>query len=152
VPLRREIEFLDLYLEIQQTRFGERLRIQKEIDPPALEVAVPTLILQPLVENSVRHGIEPRETGGTILIRARLQENSLRLEVHDDGEGLKGGQLAAIREGVGLSNTKARLQELYGGAHRFQITPNAEGGLTVVVELPWRAALKPFHVASGRAC
>jgi two-component sensor histidine kinase len=138
VPLRREIEFLDLYLEIQQTRFGERLRIQKEIDPAALEIAVPTLILQPLVENSVRHGIEPRETGGTILIRAARYKDSLRLEVHDDGEGLKGGQLAALREGVGLSNTKARLQELYGGAHRFQITPNADGGLTVTVETPCR--------------
>lgn len=138
VPLRREIEFLDLYLEIQQTRFGERLRIQKEIDPAALDVAVPTLILQPLVENSVRHGIEPREVGGTILIRASRRENSLRLEVRDDGEGLKGGQLAAIREGVGLSNTKARLQELYGAAHRFQITPNVGGGLIVTVEVPWR--------------
>lgn len=138
VPLRREIEFLDLYLEIQQTRFGDRLRIQMEIDPATLDVAVPTLILQPLVENSVRHGIEPRERGGTILIRARQHENSLQLEIRDDGEGLKGGQLAAIREGVGLSNTKARLQELHGNAHRFQITPNADGGLTVTVELPWR--------------
>jgi two-component sensor histidine kinase len=138
VPLRREIEFLDLYLEIQQTRFGERLRILKEIAPTALDVAVPALILQPLVENSIRHGIEPRETGGTILIRALRHENSLRLEVRDDGEGLKGGQLIAFREGVGLSNTKSRLQELYGEAHRFQITPNAEGGLTVAVELPWR--------------
>jgi LytS/YehU family sensor histidine kinase len=140
VPLRREIEFLDLYLEIQQTRFGGRLRIQKEIDSAALNVPVPTLILQPLVENSVRHGIEPRETGGTILIRAVRRDNFLRFEVRDDGEGLKAGQLTALREGVGLSNTKARLQELYGDAHRFQITPNAEGGLTVAVELPWRAA------------
>jgi two-component sensor histidine kinase len=138
VPLRREIEFLDLYLEIQQTRFGERLRIQKEIDPAALDVAVPTLILQPLVENSIRHGIEPRETGGTILVRSLHRESSLRLEIRDDGEGLKAGQLAALRDGVGLSNTKARLQELYGDGHRFQITPNAEGGLTVAVELPWR--------------
>jgi two-component sensor histidine kinase len=141
VPLRREIEFLDLYVEIQRTRFGERLQIRKAIDPAALDVAVPTLILQPLVENSVRHGIEPRETGGMILIRASRHESSLRLEVRDDGEGLKGGQLAAIREGVGLSNTKARLQELYGDAHRFQITPNADGGLTVTVELPWLAEI-----------
>src|SRR5262245_22325600 len=140
VPLHREIEFLDLYLEIQQTRFGERLRIQKEIAPTALDLAVPTLILQPLVENSIRHGIEPRETGGTILIRALRHENALRLEVRDDGDGLKAGQLAAFREGVGLSNTKARLQELYGEAHRFQVTPNPEGGLTVAVELPWRVA------------
>jgi two-component sensor histidine kinase len=138
VPLRREMEFLDLYLEIQQARFGDRLRIQKEIEPGALDVAVPTLILQPLVENSVRHGIEPRETGGAILIRASGHGNSLRLEVCDDGEGLKSGQLAALREGVGLSNTKARLHELYGDAHRFQIAPNAGGGLTVAVELPWR--------------
>jgi two-component sensor histidine kinase len=142
VPLRREIEFLDLYLEIQQARFGQRLRIQKEIDPAALDIAVPALILQPLVENSVRHGIEPRESGGTIFIRARHEDTSLRFEVRDDGEGLKADQLVALREGVGLSNTKARLQELYGDAHRFRITPNAEGGLTVAVELPW-------HEASG---
>src|SRR5262249_36189837 len=121
VPLRREIEFLNRYLEIQQTRFGERLRVQMEIEPAALDVAVPTLILQPLVENSVRHGIEPRESGGTILIRAARQENSLRLEVRDDGEGLKAGQLAGLREGVGLSNTKARLQGLYGEAHLLQV-------------------------------
>jgi LytS/YehU family sensor histidine kinase len=143
VPLRREIEFLGLYLEIQQARFGERLRIQKEIDPATLDVAVPTLILQPLVENSVRHGIEPRETGGTIKVRALRHENSLWLEVHDDGEGLKAGHLTALREGVGLSNTKARLQELYGDAHRFLITPTTDAGLTVTVELPW-------HLASGR--
>jgi hypothetical protein len=140
VPLRREMEFLDLYLEIQQTRFGERLRIRKEIDPPALEIAVPANILQPLVENSVRHGIEPREAGGTIWIRARRQVDSLQLDVTDDGEGLKGGHLAAIREGIGLSNTKARLQELYGDGHQFQILPNADGGMTVLVQLPWRAA------------
>jgi two-component sensor histidine kinase len=138
VALRREIEFLDLYLEIQQARFGKRLRIQKEIEPAALDAFVPALILQPLVENSVRHGIEPRETGGTIFIRARREESSLRFEIRDDGEGLKAGQLAALREGVGLSNTKARLQELYGEAHRFQITQNAEGGLTVTVAVPWR--------------
>jgi two-component sensor histidine kinase len=140
VPLRREMEFLDLYLEIQQARFGQRLRIQKEIDPAALEVAVPALILQPLVENSVHHGIEPRETGGTIFIRARHQDSLLRFEIRDDGEGLKAEQLVALREGVGLSNTKARLQQLYGDAHRFRITSNAEGGLTVAVELPWREA------------
>jgi two-component sensor histidine kinase len=140
VPLRREIEFLDLYVEIQQARFGERLRVQKEIEPAALDVSVPALILQPLVENSVRHGIEPRETGGTIFIRAQRQETSLQFEIRDDGEGLKAGQLTALREGIGLSNTKARLQELYGEAHRFQITPNADGGLTVAVELPWHMA------------
>jgi LytS/YehU family sensor histidine kinase len=140
VPLRREMEFLDLYLEIQQARFGDRLRIQKDIDPAALDIAVPALIFQPLVENSVHHGIEPRETGGTIFIRARHHDTSLRFEIRDDGEGLKADQLAALREGIGLSNTKARLQELYGDAHRFRITPNAERGLTVAVELPWREA------------
>jgi two-component sensor histidine kinase len=140
VPLRREMEFLDLYLEIQQARFGQRLRVQKEVDPAALNIAVPALILQPLVENSIHHGIEPRETGGMIFIRAQHQDSSLRFEIRDDGEGLKANQLTALREGVGLSNTKARLQELYGDAHRFRITPNSEGGLTVAVELPWREA------------
>lgn len=151
VPLRREIEFLDLYLEIQRARFGERLRIRKEIAPAALEASVPALILQPLVENSVRHGIEPRETGGTIFIRAQRGESSLQFEIRDDGEGLKAGQLAALREGIGLSNTKARLQELYGEAHRFRITPNAEGGLTVTVEVPWRAVTKDARHSTSNA-
>ena len=151
VPLRREIEFLDLYLEIQQARFGERLRIEKEIEPAALDVFVPALILQPLVENSVRHGIEPRETGGTIFIRAQREEGSLQFEIRDDGEGLKADQLAALCEGVGLSNTKARLQELYGEAHRFQITPNAEGGLTVKVAVPWRLLTENTRRATPNA-
>jgi two-component sensor histidine kinase len=151
VPLRREIEFLDLYLEIQQARFGERLRIQKEIEPAALDASVPALILQPLVENSVRHGIEPRETGGTIFIRAQREETSLQFEIRDDGEGLKAGQLVALREGVGLSNTKARLQELYGEAHRFQITPNVDGGLTVTVELPWRQVTENARRSTSNA-
>ncbi|MEW6306547.1 MAG: histidine kinase, partial [Verrucomicrobiota bacterium] len=141
MPLRRELEFLDHYLEIQQTRFGERLRIGKEIDPAALDVAVPALILQPLVENSVQHGIEPREAGGRILLRAARRGSSLRLEVRDNGDGFQGRQLAALREGVGLSNTKARLQELYGDGHRFQIRPNADGGLTVLIEIPWRESV-----------
>jgi two-component sensor histidine kinase len=151
VPLRREIEFLDLYLEIQQARFGERLRIQKEIEPDTLDASVPALILQPLVENSVRHGIEPRETGGTIFIRARREGTSLQFEIRDDGEGLKAGQLVALREGVGLSNTKARLQELYGEAHRFKITLNAEGGLTVTVEVPWRAVTENARHSASNA-
>jgi two-component system LytT family sensor kinase len=151
VPLRREIEFLDLYLEIQQARFGERLRIQKEIEPEALDASVPALILQPLVENSVRHGIEPRETGGTIFIRAQREETSLQFEIRDDGDGLKAGQIAALREGVGLSNTKARLQELYGEAHRFQITSNAEGGLTVTVAVPWRAVTENARHSTSNA-
>jgi len=151
VPLRREIEFLDLYLEIQQARFGERLRIEKEIEPAALDVFVPALILQPLVENSVRHGIEPRETGGTIFIRAHRDESSLQFEIRDDGEGLKAGQFAALREGVGLSNTKARLQELYGEAHSFQITPNGEGGLTVKVTVPWRVLTENARRATSDA-
>jgi two-component sensor histidine kinase len=151
VPLRREIEFLDLYLGIQQARFGERLRIQKEIEPAALDASVPALILQPLVENSVRHGIEPRETGGTIFIRAQREKTSLQFEIRDDGEGLKAGQLVALREGVGLSNTKARLQELYGEAHRFRITPNSEGGLTVTVEVPWRAVTENVPHSTSNA-
>jgi len=137
VPLRREVEFLDRYLEIQEVRFGDRLRIQKQIEPSTLEVAVPALLLQPLVENAVRHAVESRETGGTILIRSLRDKDSLRVEVRDDGEGLK-RQMTALRDGIGLSNTKTRLQELYGEAHRFQILPNPGGGLTVVVALPWR--------------
>jgi len=135
VPLLRELEFVDLYLEIQQTRFGSRMRIQREIDSQSLNALVPPLILQPLVENAIRYGLEPRGAGGTVTIRILPIGGMLHLEVCDDGEGFKGG---LARNGVGLSNTKARLQELYGEKHQFKLVANQPAGACVIIEIPIR--------------
>jgi two-component system, LytTR family, sensor kinase len=138
IPLRTELEFVDRYLEIQQTRFGDRLQINREMNSTAMDALVPPLILQPLVENAIRYGIESRETGGTVTIRTLRQDDILHLEVSDDGEGFKGGQLLGGINGVGLSNTKARLQELYGNKHQFKLTTNQPTGASVTIELPFR--------------
>jgi two-component sensor histidine kinase len=136
VPLHEELHFLDRYLEIQQRRFGDRLTVQREIQPDTLTGMVPTLVLQPLVENSIRHGIAPRARPGRILLRARRNGETLLLEVADNGVGLQGK--VEIDEGVGLSNTRARLVQLYGEAHRFEFSEGSDGGLVVTLEIPWR--------------
>jgi LytS/YehU family sensor histidine kinase len=136
VPLRREVAFLQKYLEIEQTRFGDRLDVQLDIAPDTWEVMVPNLILQPLVENAIRHGIEPKAKGGRIRVSARGEADCLCLEVRDDGVGLAAPR--PEREGVGLSNTRARLQHLYPGRHRFEMRNADDGGLVVRLAIPWR--------------
>ena len=133
VSLRQELAFLDRYLEIQQARFGERLRIERRIDTAALGGRVPTLILQPLVENAIRHGIEPQPGTGVVSINAALKEGLLQLEIRDNGQGLKSGP-----EGIGLANTRARLQALYGDASRLVLQSGADGGCSVQVQIPFR--------------
>jgi sensor histidine kinase YesM len=103
-----------------------------------VEALVPPLILQPLVENAIRYGIESREAGGIVTIRALREESVLRLEISDDGEGFSGGQLLGTGNGIGLSNTKARLQELYGDKHQFKLTAHQPTGACVQIEIPFR--------------
>ena len=136
VPLKQELAFLDRYLEIEQTRFGSRLTVVREIDPETLAAQVPNLLLQPLVENAIRHGIEPQSRPGRIELRAQRWKEQLRLEVRDNGLGFSPGQLTA--EGVGLANTRARLQQLYGSDQRIEFSNAAEGGLLVQVTIPFR--------------
>jgi sensor histidine kinase YesM len=136
IPLRQELGLLERYLEIQQARFGERLRIEKEIEPAALEGRVPTLILQPLVENAIRHGIEPQPGPGVVGIRAQRNGERLELAVRDSGTGIKAS--AKAPEGIGLANTKARLQQLYGQSARLVLNRAAKGGCSVEIELPFR--------------
>jgi len=140
VPLREELEFVDRYLQMQQTRFGDRLRIHREIDSQIMDAMVPPLILQPLVENAIRYGIESREAGGTVTILARREADALRLEISDDGAGFSGAQLFGIRNGIGLSNTKTRLQELYGDRHQFKLIANDPAGARVVIQIPFRVS------------
>jgi hypothetical protein len=107
VPLRTELEFVDRYLEIQQTRFGDRWRVVRDVNSTTLEALVPPLILQPLVENAIRYGIESRETGGTVAIRAAREQGVLRLEISDDGQGFMGGQMQA-QQGRSATETKRK--------------------------------------------
>jgi LytS/YehU family sensor histidine kinase len=136
VSLRKELELLELYLGIEQIRFGDRLTVKMQVAPDALEGQVPNFILQPLVENAIRHGIEPRTRPGRIELHARRQADELTLTVCDNGKGLPDAK--PTREGVGLSNTRARLRELYGEAHRFELCAGPEGGLRIEMTIPYR--------------
>jgi two-component system, LytTR family, sensor kinase len=142
VPLQQEIEFLRRYLEIEQIRFGERLRLKIEFDSSTLEAAVPNFILQPLVENAVRHAIEPQEAGGQIELRSVRDNGHLVLQVSDDGPGLtsKPAEMSdETRLRIGLNNTRERLRKLYGEDQRFDLTGNARGGVTARLSIPFRA-------------
>jgi LytS/YehU family sensor histidine kinase len=136
VTLQHELKLLQLYLSIEQIRFGNRLTVKMNIAPDTLGAQVPNLVLQPLVENAIRHGIEPRARPGCIELRAHRQNASLTLVVSDDGAGVSGN--GTVKEGVGLSNTRARLRELYGAAHRFELIRGQDGGVRVELNIPFR--------------
>jgi two-component system LytT family sensor kinase len=136
VPLRNELEFLERYLAIEKIRFRDRLRVEIDIESSCFAAQVPRLILQPLVENSVRHGIARSSTAGIVGVRARRKGNRLDLSVSDDGPGL-GPEAALRRQGVGLSNTRARLDQIYGTDHRFALEKAPTGGLLVRIEIPF---------------
>ena len=136
VPLHEELEFLQKYLEIEQTRFQDRLTVEYEIDPDTLDAEVPRLILQPLVENAIKHGVAPRSGPGRIVIVSRSDGDQLRLTVRDNGAGLNGSADAGMQEGVGLSNTRDRLECLYGAAHALDLIDCGDG-LTVEMRLPF---------------
>jgi two-component system, LytTR family, sensor kinase len=133
-PLREELAFLDKYLDIERIRFRDRLTVESAVDPSVLDARVPSLILQPLVENAIRHGIEPQPRPGRILLQAERRDAELVLSVTDNGGGLPAGGLK--NEGIGLANTRARLAELYGRHHRFELASPPEGGLCVRLTLP----------------
>jgi len=136
VSLREELNLLQLYLAIEQIRFGSRLTVKMDVASDTLDAQVPNLILQPLVENAIRHGIEPRARPGLIELQARRQDSALALVVSDDGAGL--GENGAIKEGIGLSNTRARLRELYGPDHRCELVRGQQGGVRVEISIPFR--------------
>jgi two-component system, LytTR family, sensor kinase len=132
--LRDELGFLRQYLELERLRFRDRLTIEERVDAELLDLLVPTLILQPLVENAVRHGIARSPGPGRIEVSADATADRLRLAVRDSGMGLP--KVAAIREGVGLSNTRARLRQLYGDRASLTLASLKGGGTEVVVLLP----------------
>ena len=138
VSLKEELEFLNNYLQIEQTRFQDRLTVRMDIDPTVLTATVPNLILQPLVENAIRHGIAPRAQPGVIDISATRENGMVRLKICDNGAGLGSGGTAGLTKGIGLANTQARLDQLYGTNHSFEMHSPKGGGLEVTILIPFR--------------
>ena len=141
VLLSEELDFLSGYLEIEKTRFGDRLSIRMEIAPETRSTLVPNLVLQPLVENAIKHGIEPRAKPGEIVIRAFAEVGQLHLEVSDNGRGPVAP--SSKREGIGWANTRARLSHLYGDQQSMEIDGKPNGGFSVHIRFPMRYALSP---------
>jgi LytS/YehU family sensor histidine kinase len=141
VTLAEELGFLDHYLAIQRIRFGDHLRIETDVAPEVRRASVPSLILQPLVENAVRHGLASRAGGGTVTVSARPAGDRLESRVQDDGVGLPQGWRLETGAGVGLSVTRERIAELHpNGSSRFTVTSRASGGTNVDISLPLRLA------------
>lgn len=140
VPLRRELEYLERYLALQRVRFGARLAVSVEVEPETLDSAVPPLVLQPLVENAIRHGVSRSVEGGTITVRGRRVGQALELSVADDGPGpARTAPAASERPGLGLANVRARLERLYGASQRLELSPGEERGFEVRIRVPARA-------------
>jgi two-component system, LytTR family, sensor kinase len=135
VPLRQEIDFLRVYLDIEQVRFQDRLEIVWDLAPETLEAAVPTLLWQPVLENAIRHGVTPLAGRGRIVIASQREGDDLVLEIRDNGAGLPLG--ATYREGVGLRNIRERVHQLYGSRARFSLTPAPGGGTAATLRLPF---------------
>lgn len=139
VALAQELEFLERYLKIELIRFKDRLSVQTKVESQVLNARVPSLILQPLVENAVRHGIAPLLSGGAVEIGARREAQTLVLYVRNDCPEFAGGKAPEIKEGIGLSNTRARLAQLYGG-ERFSFQADyIEGGFLASITIPFQA-------------
>jgi two-component system, LytTR family, sensor kinase len=145
IPLAQELEFIWAYIGIEQRRFGERLRVEQMVPEELMKALVPALILQPVVENAIRHGIEPRRGPGLISIEAKQEDKHLHLIVRDNGRGLPGADLnSSGRRGIGLANTQARLQGLYGQDQSFAFGRAEPQGCRVDIHLPFH--LETVHV------
>jgi LytS/YehU family sensor histidine kinase len=137
VTLAQEVETLKLYLEIEKMRFEDRLRPHFKIESETIGARLPSLLLQPLIENAIKYAVTPAENGADIWIRAAREGQAVRIEVADNGSG-EGGEIAASPStGVGLANIRDRLSQAYGGAHRFETRQNAKGGFSVILEIPF---------------
>jgi two-component system LytT family sensor kinase len=136
--VKEEMDIVERYLDIERIRFEDRLHVNVDVDPSVLQARLPNFALQPLVENAIRHGIAPRAEGGTLEISAARRNGVLQIRVHDDGPGLREGELR--RDGIGIANTRARLAQLYGSDHLFEMANAPQGGLLVTIEVPFRTA------------
>ena len=149
VTLDAELEFLHKYLEIERTRFADRLVVRYDIQPDTRDVLVPTLLLQPLVENAIKHGVARRSGVGHIDVTARRDHDKLHIEVRDDGVGLSESALTALQKGIGVSTTRARLQHQFGADYRFEFHRLSQG-VAVVVAVPWRLQLADGTLMNAR--
>ena len=139
VTLEQEMTFLRCYLEIERIRFQDRLVTRIDVSEQTLDAKVPNLILQPIVENAIRHGIAPRSSPGLIEIEAERRNSTLRIQVRDNGPGLPSHRTSEnmFKKGLGLANTEKRLEQLYGAAHLFDLRDHPDGGLVVTLEIPF---------------
>jgi two-component system, LytTR family, sensor kinase len=149
VTLAQEVEFLDAYLEIQRTRFQDRLRVEVSVGPGTAEARVPNLVLQPLVENAIRHGAASLGGMGRIMVKSERRGRRLRMEVHDNGPGPHPDPHPGGRQGVGVRNTRERLAQMYGPAGRLELTHCPVGGTVAAVEIPF--SLAPEQEPAGVA-
>ena len=137
LSLREELDFLERYLEIEEVRFRDRLTIDKDVDEAAYEAEVPSLILQPLVENAVKYGFSQTIGPGRVSITCRVRSGMLELEVADTGPGFPEGKSTSTSTGVGIANTRARLEQLYGGNYTIELSNRPEGGALVKIRMPY---------------
>ncbi|MGA7915688.1 MAG: histidine kinase [Candidatus Acidiferrales bacterium] len=146
VPLREELEFIDNYLDIEVIRFGrDKLQIFKEIDEQTLETFVPSMLLQPMVENSIKHGLAPKLEGGQIHLRTRQVDGRLLIEISDNGMGIPSERLAGVYGGgIGISNVHERLRLLYGDQFKMDIRSQEGQGTQIHIEIPELATAEPF--------
>ncbi|MFA9201435.1 MAG: sensor histidine kinase [Cypionkella sp.] len=163
VTIAQEVETLQLYLGIERMRFEERLRTEFRIEPEAANACLPSMLLQPLVENAIKYAVSPQEEGASITLSAQLVGRRLRIAVSDSGPGLREGSAQSsvsaslagvgrtVSTGVGLANIRDRLQQAYGEDHRFEIRNPPEGGFTVIIEIPYEPAAKSGPAAAAAA-
>ena len=145
VTLREELESIDEYLDIEVARFGPKLRVRKEIDPSTIDIIVPSMILQPLVENSIKHGLARKTTSGTIVIRSRRGDGRAIIEVEDDGMGFLLERLdAPMSSGIGLANVRERLRVIYGATYQLTLTSQPGQGTTARIEVPDLLVVEPI--------
>src|SRR4051812_17552011 len=137
VTVRQEMDFLERYIEIQKARFSDRLAVGIAIEPAAMEARIPNLLLQPIVENAILHGVMPKSGPGRVDVKGHVADGNLHLEVRDDGPGLGDGMKRA-KEGIGLTNTRERIKKIYGAAGHLSLVSEPGRGVTVQIVLPCR--------------
>jgi two-component system, LytTR family, sensor kinase len=151
LPLEQELEFIRCYLEVERVRFGDKLGVTLDVDPETLACIVPSLLLQPLVENAIKHGIAQRLAPGQVAITAGRHGDRLLIEVKNDGPEETAPLAVGRPSGIGLRNTRRRLEHVYGANHRFDVLPQPVGGMLVRLELPWQLAASAPRLQEGAA-